>query len=215
MLPFVEQGALFEKKVHFQRPINDPTNAEARVFVISTFRCPSDIGDTTFILPADPDPTTYHGSLSATYSPVELAVGNYLGVFGTTDPHDVADPVTHLCYGNGTFMHHKCIRLSDLTDGLSNTIIAGERSSKHAPPTWVGQVTGGLHGPCHLIGDAQFAPNSEANEEQWAHCFSSYHPQGTNFLLGDGSVRFVSQSILQETFQALCTRAGNEVVGDY
>lgn len=216
VLPFIEQGALFNQKVHMTLPITHPANAEARVFQVACFRCPSDRLETsTFLLEADPDPTTYHGSLSATYAPVELAVGNYLGVFGTEDAHETADPVTHLCFGNGTFMHHRYLSFSDLSDGPSNTLIVGERSSKHAPPTWVGQVTGGLHGPCHLIGDAQFGPNSEANEEQWSHSFGSYHPQGANFLLGDGSVRMLSQSINFAVYQALCTRDGGEPAADY
>jgi prepilin-type N-terminal cleavage/methylation domain-containing protein/prepilin-type processing-associated H-X9-DG protein len=43
----------------------------------------------------------------------------------------------------------------------------------------------------------------------------SYHIGGVNVLLMDGSVRFVSNSILRATWQALGTRGGSEVVGDY
>jgi prepilin-type N-terminal cleavage/methylation domain-containing protein len=43
----------------------------------------------------------------------------------------------------------------------------------------------------------------------------SYHTAGVNVLLMDGSVRFVSNSILRATWQALGTRGGGEVVGDY
>lgn len=42
----------------------------------------------------------------------------------------------------------------------------------------------------------------------------SFHPGGVNVLLGDGAVRFVSDGILPETWTALATRAGNEVVAD-
>src|SRR5262245_14108487 len=38
---------------------------------------------------------------------------------------------------------------------------------------------------------------------------------GVNVLLGDGSVRFVRQSIDLVTWRALATRAGGEVIGDY
>jgi len=43
----------------------------------------------------------------------------------------------------------------------------------------------------------------------------SNHPGGVNLLMGDGSVHFISNSIAQATWQALSTRAGGEVLGDY
>ena len=38
---------------------------------------------------------------------------------------------------------------------------------------------------------------------------------GVNVLLGDGSVRFVTNGIEPKTWQALSTRAGGEVVGEF
>jgi prepilin-type processing-associated H-X9-DG protein len=37
------------------------------------------------------------------------------------------------------------------------------------------------------------------------------HPGGANFLMGDGGVRFVRQSIDFTTYRAICTKAGGEV----
>jgi prepilin-type N-terminal cleavage/methylation domain-containing protein/prepilin-type processing-associated H-X9-DG protein len=45
--------------------------------------------------------------------------------------------------------------------------------------------------------------------------FGSRHQQGANFLLGDGSVRYISQGIDPATYSALGTRAGNETVGNF
>jgi prepilin-type processing-associated H-X9-DG protein len=44
--------------------------------------------------------------------------------------------------------------------------------------------------------------------------FASLHPGGANFLMADGSVRFVSQAIVFQAYQALSTIQGGEVVGD-
>jgi prepilin-type processing-associated H-X9-DG protein len=38
------------------------------------------------------------------------------------------------------------------------------------------------------------------------------HPGGANFAFGDGSVRFLKQSIAMPTYTALGSRAGGEVV---
>jgi prepilin-type processing-associated H-X9-DG protein len=43
----------------------------------------------------------------------------------------------------------------------------------------------------------------------------SRHPNGVNLLRCDGSVRFVSNDVTLTTWQALATRAGGEIVGDY
>jgi len=42
--------------------------------------------------------------------------------------------------------------------------------------------------------------------------FRSLHPGGANFAFADGSVKFVKQSVNNQTYQALGTRAGNEAV---
>ena len=46
---------------------------------------------------------------------------------------------------------------------------------------------------------------------QWG--FRSHHPGGANFLFGDGSVKFIKDSVNLATYRALGTRAGKEVIG--
>jgi prepilin-type processing-associated H-X9-DG protein len=41
---------------------------------------------------------------------------------------------------------------------------------------------------------------------------SSRHPGGVNTCLADGSVKFIKDSVNVQTFRALGTRAGGEVV---
>ena len=66
-------------------------------------------------------------------------------------------------------------------------------------------------------------PNSV--DDKWAYCSSigsgalstyseadSFHPGGVNTLMGDGSVRFIKDSINLRTWWALGTKAGGEVI---
>ena len=43
----------------------------------------------------------------------------------------------------------------------------------------------------------------------------SYHAGGAQFIMADGHVRFISENVSTTLFQALGTRAGNEVIGEY
>jgi prepilin-type N-terminal cleavage/methylation domain-containing protein/prepilin-type processing-associated H-X9-DG protein len=43
--------------------------------------------------------------------------------------------------------------------------------------------------------------------------FRSFHPGGANFAMADGSVKFIKNSISVNTYRALGTRAGGEIIG--
>lgn len=209
ILPYMEQTAIHDSLIRFDLPVTAPENDLARVAKISIFRCPSDNSEDTFMLTDGGPPV---GSVSF---PVELATGNYIGVFGTNDFHLICNPGAtdyNGCVGNGTFTLNKQYRFADIRDGLSNTFVVGERSSKLAPSTWVGVVTGGQHGVARVAGVASYPPNSEEAPVQYFHNFSSFHTSGTHFLTGDGSVRLISDQIETNAYHALCTRDGGEII---
>ena len=133
----------------------------------------------------------------------ELARANYSGVFGTGSIE--GNPGM----GNGTFFRNSHIRFANIIDGLSNTLLIGERSSRLDFPTWVGAVPGAYRGMARIIGTASSVPNHILND--FAD-FGSYHPFGANFAMGDGSVRLIDDEIDLSVFQALATRAGRESI---
>jgi hypothetical protein len=128
-------------------------------------------------------------------------------------------------------MLNRQFRFADIQDGLSTTLIVGERNSGHAPSTWLGVVSGGEHSVARIAGVADFLSfatedhdhdhdhdddhDDDHEHEHEFHNFSSFHPGGTNFLAADGSVRLIAETIEVSVYRALATRAGNEVVGQY
>lgn len=123
-------------------------------------------------------------------------------------------PMTYACPSNptvgtntaymGAFGDHCIFRgrqpvgFKDITDGASNTLLVGETAEAGIPWMKPVDVDVTLH---PSIGDKDG--------------FSSHHTGGAQFLMADGAVHFISQSIAAQTLQALFTRDGNEQVGDY
>ena len=92
-----------------------------------SFLCPSDSPGLTWTA------KKYDLSGNPVATVCDVASANYVGVFGTSEPGVDVD---------GTFFRNSKVRIGDITDGTSNTIIVGERAVKLGPATWVGSVTG-------------------------------------------------------------------------
>jgi prepilin-type processing-associated H-X9-DG protein len=61
----------------------------------------------------------------------------------------------------------------------------------------------------------KFLPgNPCGNTDDRIREFASLHPGGANFLMADGSIHFVAQTIDFRVYQALSTIQGAEVIGD-
>jgi hypothetical protein len=138
---------------------------------------------------------------------VELACANYVACFGSNEIEDGPD------LGNGMFFRNSRVRIGDITDGTSNTLAVGERTFKRHPSTWVGAVPGAEESQAMVLGLADHTPNYMLDPH--AEDFTSNHTRVCLFLMGDGSVRSISNTINLVTFRALATRSGGEVVGNF
>lgn len=208
VLPFLEQQNVSENLIHFELPMTDPVNDEARRTLIAIYRCPSDIGAKSFVLDPGPMPLPNY---TTGYVATEVSAANYIGVFGTQQMLAVCGG-TGDCVGNGVLVLQRGFRFADFTDGLSQTLAVGERSAKYYPSTWLGVFAGASHAPGRIVAVASIPPNSDQNAQ---FAFSSFHPAGTNFLAADGSVKLIAETIDQATYLALCTRAGGDIVPRY
>lgn len=115
--------------------------------------------------------------------------------------------------GDGMFMNRRAIRLAGVKDGTSNTLMVGEVTANAAGSRegWNWMCCNnlfstylGINGPGTIPGEGVFSRTGNDG-------FSSYHPGGCNFLIVDGSVHFLSETIDAVVLTAVTTRAGGEV----
>jgi len=110
--------------------------------------------------------------------------------------------------------YHK-VKLRSVTDGLSNTFMVGEgvvEQDYHSAAYFSDGTWGTCGVPLNffLIG----VPMDEIKFNRWndVRGFKSLHPGGAQFVMGDGSVHFISESIDGLTYRAMATRDGGETL---
>ena len=179
---------------------------------IAVFRCPS-----------DPSPVQENNAMIP-----RRAHGNYIAC---ADSLETVDGSASLGaeFKNGVFYRDSRTRIQDIVDGSTSTVGVGE-ATNHVPglnqdhwyigspevektgPTEAStsefsEFLGSMGPPLNMFEDG---PNS--SEEM---SFRSVHEGIVHFLMMDGSVRPISENIDQFVRQALATRSGTEIVGEY
>jgi prepilin-type N-terminal cleavage/methylation domain-containing protein/prepilin-type processing-associated H-X9-DG protein len=211
ILPYLEQSNLNDQ-IDYRFPYNEPDsttgthNNELIKTLLSVYQCPS-APDNVLVT-------------CCRYIPgiEDVAEANYSAI-STIRPVDGGAAAD----GEGVMHETTCHRIADIRDGTSQTFLVGEFDS---PPddAWKEQI------PYQEL----YCPSAQCNMGKfWAsenHLTTAYgmnpggrfgyrqsapqghHPGGLNFLFADGHVSFISETINQDTLDALATRAGREVI---
>lgn len=186
-------------------PVN--TDIIARPLPLAT--CPSDSGTGVF------DVLRRDGTQLA-----EASTTSYVAVFGkfgliNLNPDE----------GNGAFQRNSRVRTRDIRDGLSQTMIVGERAALFTKSPWAGVITGGTvhttpgapvytstieEAPCMTL--ARIGTRTLNDRFSEPYDFFSAHNSQVFFLFADGSVRAISSGVDLDILHSLATRSGGENV---
>jgi prepilin-type processing-associated H-X9-DG protein len=187
ILPYVEQDNLYRQAATASQDFTQREYSYA-----GSASAPGAVPVKTYVCPADyvPLPTIQ-------YSVYYFGVNSYFGNAGTK-----AWPVSSASL-NGVLYYNSAVRLTDVTDGTSNTLLAGERYSRDPAvsdtdlSSWRGWAWSNSNSGGDSLGDTSWPMNSPASVigVDARKCnFGSGHAGGANFLMCDGSVRFLSTS---------------------
>ena len=158
--------------------------------------------------------TSYKGCIGdhAMTDGVNLSSPVYTNFGSLPDCHNTAE--TNGLFGRNTSI--KPIELKQITDGQSNTFLIGESV---ASQDYHGAAffSDGDFATCGLPLNyfiAEQEPTIMRKAENWipSRGFKSLHPSGANFVMADGSVHFVTESIDGAVYRGLATRALDETV---
>lgn len=220
LLPYVEQDSLYRQggipfKTLRQSGV---AGAEIRVFL-----CPSDttLGTGSRLnagnlsgFPAGC--TNYKGVSGANWGDDDFGIGANFDTDwrnpGANGSYNGLDDGDGILFRSDSVKH---LRLTEITDGTSNTLMVGEDVPSHN--TWCSwPYANNAYGTCAIplnvelrYSGPQYQPGADW-QNLWS--FRSRHTGGGNFAMADGSIRFVTDSIDLVSYRALATIRGGEVV---
>jgi prepilin-type N-terminal cleavage/methylation domain-containing protein len=235
ILPYLEQNNLFQQYLDNPVPNQDPKNQAFRETFLSVFTCPTDLRAKQTFAPETiaPDggsqPSPPYLYMAGSYKAM-TGIGNtsstncYGGFWNEVQDAKAAHPAGRgLFHGDGA-SGMKPEKIANVTDGLSNTIIVGERHTKThftRGPFWAdtfnlytkGATYPGLTN-IYLQPDYDLCA-SKVDANYCKYGWGSLHLGGINWLFGDGSVHNLTTNIDMAVFQELSTIAGGEAIPDF
>ncbi len=220
-------------------------NQQVAATTLPAFRCPSDVGDakvnTVNVLTTGgtvvPSTATapfgrsnYPGVAGIRYggtgTPVVQTWGGFLDATATNPVTTPITPVTAAIY-RGIFGENSRVGIRDMTDGTTNCIVVGERWTPRlsavgdtGQAVWAGVVERTAQGQATGLGDTFYRINQDIDSNTSTvrdntSGFASFHTGGAHFLLGDGTVKFLSENIDTTIYRQLSQINDGAVVGEF
>jgi prepilin-type N-terminal cleavage/methylation domain-containing protein/prepilin-type processing-associated H-X9-DG protein len=230
ILPYIEQGTI-SNAINFSLPVNIAQNTTVATISVKTYQCPSDSnagieeGGTT--LPRR------MGNYAVNWGNSCWGQDQKNNPFTGPYPSTSNGTVT---FNGAPFAQDKAIGIQAITDGTSNTllmaeVVVGVNSSSgddHRGDIYNDDYNCGMFmaytPPNTTFPDWMYStycqypyqrnPPCKANVTayQFFNAARGWHPGGVNSLMGDGSVKFIKDSVNVNTWRALGSSQGGEVI---
>jgi prepilin-type N-terminal cleavage/methylation domain-containing protein/prepilin-type processing-associated H-X9-DG protein len=230
ILPQVEQTVLYNA-VNFSYLYSPFGTADVRSIPVNSTVAATLVA--TYVCPADRLGALGISGLGAANTGVIVPDAHYQASVGTKFVDGAVSPPWPPPYpsssgsDDGAMNEFRAVRLSQITDGLSNTVLLGEYGrgptslgSSNWFAAWTDRVqritSVGINRrytpPLPSAANMPDSENAPLYGPQSILGFGSWHPDGANLAFCDGSVRFLKSSTDLGVLTALGSRAGGEVV---
>jgi prepilin-type processing-associated H-X9-DG protein/prepilin-type N-terminal cleavage/methylation domain-containing protein len=232
ILPQLEQSSVFAS-LNLAQPSTAAANQTGINVNLSVFLCPSTANVNTNV----PEILEWNDGESPIHVIGSAARNDYEAVGGVRvlPQTGMSSDLSIIRFGawgepkykinNGSSIRYRKALLADVTDGLSNTLLAAERAGGpdlyrrgHSPDPFP------YHDPNNKSLQVNYASaisthfwwmvydkNQPINESNRTGIYA-FHPGGANVAFADGSVKFLKETTSTQVLTAFGTRAGGEVV---
>ena len=240
ILPYLEAKTIYDL-YNFKADWFDPANQSIVNKKIETFLCPTSpdgdqVGLQNINAPRKAGPWMDRTAARSDY----ISSRGYFNYWDTRGDSRCPGPMMNITnsLSAGVVAKEVSMRLNKVTDGTAKTIMLAEQAARHQfwlygaqqpdtlPPTGTAGFHWGFIGMWASWG-SQWARCSypDGTEDKTKQCtnyinannrggFYSFHVDGINVAMADGSVRFVNQNINNEVLRALLSRESGEIMAD-